>query len=313
MVNMKYDNQISFHMDALIRPDMQQWLMEHFINVSMDLEGFGNFIFIDNYIDDSYKLFYDEYSMYSYEEIREKVDSYFIEQLVRGAYIFINIDRYYISVNEYTEKQHFVHPILLVGLSKDHTICHCIDFSPSKGRVYLDIPYPELLTSFHKSVEYYQYGSGAGILEECVVSFILKSAFRHGQSNRNHTHYDFRLNRFAAEIHDYITGNVRSGLQPDIYPKNDSHTYYGIKVYDIIYTLYKRSLTENPRMAFKTVYDLALHKKLLKERLQYIQKMYMLSDTALKAIQKYDVVVQKTEEIQTVRFGGNMHTDALRL
>lgn len=306
VLELKYDSQISFHLDALLRPDMQQWLMEHFINISMKVEGFGNVDFIDNYIDDSYKLFFDEYTIRSYAEIRDIAETYFADQLKRGNYLFINIDRYYISVNDYTEKEHFVHPILVVGLKDNDTIYHCIDFSPSKGRVYLDIPFGELITSYHKASEYYHYGSGIAILEESVISFRLKSAFRYGYKERDHKHDSFDIRRFTSELHDYLTGTVRANREPEVYQKSDRRICFGIRVYDALCAQYQRHLKEGGCLAFKSIYDFALQKKLIQERLQYIARLYRLSDTAIASIQAYNMVVKKTEALPLLNLKYNI-------
>lgn len=45
----------SFHLVAILRPDMYQWFYEHFINVSVKCGRTAFFEFVDNYIDYSYK------------------------------------------------------------------------------------------------------------------------------------------------------------------------------------------------------------------------------------------------------------------
>ena len=85
------DTEPSFHLAAFMRPDMYQWLYEHFVNVSLRCEATAFYEWTDNYIDQSYRFIYESRIVYKFTDIKVNVNTFMQNMIDNDYYIFTYI------------------------------------------------------------------------------------------------------------------------------------------------------------------------------------------------------------------------------
>ena len=301
------DTEPSFHLAAFMRPDMYQWLYEHFVNVSLRCEATAFYEWTDNYIDQSYRFIYESRIVYKFTDIKVNVNTFMQNMIDNDYYIFTYIDRYHVTSNDYYEKYHFVHPLMITGYDDDEGFI-CIDFDPRHGPVKMSIKYNEFEKAFADCEYYYEYGAYADILKEIAVcikpndSFITPS----NTGRRQYAHYVFSINRFTPELHDYLYGIPRSGASYKPFRYGSVRLVYGIHTYDELLRYFDIFVENRYSLRFKTLHDFTLHKWMLQTRLNYVADMYDISDTCREAINEYNEVYNKAERLRLLNIKCNM-------
>ena len=140
------ETRLSFHLSTVLNEERYGWFYEHFINIR--IAGNKDVIvdFIDNRIDDSYRLLFSERICYDVDMIKNDNDLVLILQdhVNRKFYSYLWVDKYEIPDTEEYHVYTFVHPVLVYGYDDQKKIFNIINFTWSKGSYIQEVPYESI-------------------------------------------------------------------------------------------------------------------------------------------------------------------------
>ena len=302
------DTEPSFHLAAFMRPDMYQWLYEHYINISLRCGTCAFLEWVDNYIDQSYRFMYDSRQVFSFDEVRDNTIDFIKSKIDQNFYIFTYNDKFHISTNGYYHKWHFVHPLIVTGYDEELASFICIDFDPRHGPVRINILYSEFTLAVLDCEKNYMCGAWLGILNTMFVCIRLNQSFiaPTDSGRRRHAHYAFSLDRFISELRDYLYGIPRAGQPYEPFQYQPTLVVYGVRVYDELLRHFDRFVEDKVALRFKVLHDFVLHKWMLWQRLSYICDRYDVSETCLDAVKAYENIYRKAEHLRLLNLKCNM-------
>lgn len=205
----------------------------------------------------------------------------FVKHLVKEYYIFVWIDHYCISVSEFYNKIHDIHPVLIYGYDSVNNKYICKIFSSNKG-VYSEYIFSEEVHTAINSAKLYIPKT----IDDSQVSFFKTRKFS--------GNYLFDSPRFIRELYNYINGIGDSEhlyfyfrFMPEITRKGN---HYGVNVikafakalindykfdhdvdYRVLHLVY-----EQVNLMYKRLVYLSYEKDLIKEFSEVIDKFRIL-------------------------------------
>ena len=137
------DARFSFHLQAILRPQLFGWFYTHFIDFCMSNEG--QIFYYDDQTDESYRKFFCSRIVNNYREILADSEycSLMKSRLDKGYYHFVWVDKFYVPGSDEYEKYHFVHPVMLYGYEGEDFVI--LNFSGERGNIHCRVPQKALM------------------------------------------------------------------------------------------------------------------------------------------------------------------------
>ena len=287
-ISTKPETRLSFHLSTVLNEERYGWFYEHFINIRIAGDNDIFIDFLDNKIDESYRSLFSERICYDVNMIKDDNELVHILQghVNRKFYSYLWLDKYEIPDTEEYHMYSFVHPVLVYGYDDQKEKFNIINFTWSKGSYIQEIPYESIKKAYalmRKYVDNYYHIIGG----HTVLTGYKLSATAGKQP--------FSLNRFLVELSNYIYS--RGDNLAEQTPTEYMTCEYGLNCYKkLLYVC--DNVSSGVQLAFKSLFDLNLHKQYLYQRLCYIRERYYVSDKTDKYIDMYKQVSQIFNMIQ---------------
>lgn len=287
-INTKQETCLSFHLSTVLDEAMYPWFYEHFINIKVLGETDIFMEFVDNAIDDSYRSLFSERLCYDADMIKDENELVDIlkDHVNRKFYSYLWLNKYEIPETEEYHNYSFVHPVLVYGYDESHETFHIINFTWSKGSYVQEVPYESIKKAYalmRNNLEYYFHIMGGHTVLTCY------------KLNPVAGKQTFSLNRFLVELSNYIYSRGDNITEHN--PAEYVTCEYGLNSYKrLIYVC--DHVSEGAWLAFKSLFDLNLHKQYMYQRLCYVRDKYYLSEKIEEYIDKYKRVPQIFNMIQ---------------
>lgn len=287
-ISTKSDARLSFHLSSVLSEERYGWFYEHFINIGIYGERDVFINFIDNAIDDSYRSLFSERICYEADVIKDENELIDIlkAHVNRKFYSYLWLDKYEIPETAEYHTDSFVHPVLVYGYDDSNEIFNIINFTWSKGSYVQEVPYESIKSAYilmRNNIEHYFHMIGG---------HTVLTAYKLNPTAGKQT---FSLNRFLVELSNYIysRGDNISEHNPTEYITCE----YGLNGYKkLLYVC--DHVASGAWLAFKSIFDLNLHKQFMYQRLCYIRDRYYVSEKTEKYIDMYKRVSQIFNTIQ---------------
>ncbi len=293
------DTRLSFHLSTILSKERYSWFYERFTNIK--IIGTKNvFIdFMDNIIDDSYRSLFSERICYNFNKLTDenRLLNILKEKLNNDFYSYLWLDKIEIPDTDEYHNYHFYHPVMVYGYEEKAKLFHIINFTGSKGILFQKVQYDSLMSAYKEMITNSTHSDF--ILPDTIVLTSYKV-------NKNAGKYPFSLANYLIQLGDYIFSRANNigGENTDSYVE----AIYGLNVYDkLIYVC--DNISEGARIAFKSLFDLNIHKKYMYDRLCYIQNEYYVSQEFSNYVNTFKRVVQIFNTIQML----NMKYQAVKL
>lgn len=289
-INMKPETRLSFHLSTVLSEDRYPWFYEHFINIKVWGESKVYMDFVDNIIDESYRALYSERVCYTSKMIpnEEQLIHILTDIIDRKFYSYLWLDKFEIPDTVEYHNYHFVHPVLVYGYDDAERVLYILNFTWSKGSYLQKVSYEDIKKAFllmNEQIENNFHMMGG---DTVLISY---------KVNQNIGKQQFNIKCYLNELGNYIFS--RSDSIAENYPDHYVTCEYGLNGYKkLLYVC--DHVSDGLEIAFKSLFDLNLHKQYMYERLCYILDKYDISFKTAEHIKKYSRVVQIFETIQTL-------------
>ena len=251
------DARFSFHLQAILRPQLFGWFYTHFIDFCMSNEG--QIFYYDDQTDESYRKFFCSRIVNNYREILADSEycSLMKSRLDKGYYHFVWVDKFYVPGSDEYEKYHFVHPVMLYGYEGEDFVI--LNFSGERGNIHCRVPQKALMEGI-ANVFPENPDAPYTFVTETVTCFRLSELVQ----------IPYSITELTDQLRAYL------GIPYPDRVVSMSHAFghvHGISCYDYILS----RLKEGKKITFKALYDLEYHKEHLIGCFEYLQKYYKIS------------------------------------
>ena len=259
-INMKPETRLSFHLSTVLSEDRYPWFYEHFINIKVWGESKVYMDFVDNIIDESYRALYSERVCYTSKMIpnEEQLIHILTDIIDRKFYSYLWLDKFEIPDTVEYHNYHFVHPVLVYGYDDVERVLYILNFTWSKGSYLQKVSYEYIKKAFllmNEQIENNFYMMGG---DTVLISY---------KVNQNIGKQQFNIKRYLKELSNYIFS--RSDSIAENYPDHYVTCEYGLNGYKKLLDVCDH-VSDGLEIAFKSLFDLNLHKQYMYERLCYI-------------------------------------------
>ena len=256
--------QINPNLGIILTANMTGWFFERYVNIFM----VGTTVdYIDNV---NYNATLLHRRRYSYKEINSLGVVNVIERTINNnMYMHLWVDEMYIPCSVRYNRCHFVHPLMIYGYDDEKQIIKTVFFDILSGQILVDISYQDIILATLDLALFYNIGGSNHTLDETALVYELSP---HLKSN-------FHLEVFAQQLCNYICCETDPGWEwytscrAGVFDSNEK--IYGIQIYlQLINYLQSPELIN--AINYKALHDFIFHKKIMFERLVYIQQNFFL-------------------------------------
>ena len=198
----------------------------------------------------------------------EGITDFIVECIDQGYYLYFTVDSFYINIYQAYQVFHFIHPLLVYGYSLDKKVFYVADNCHDGKYSYETVAFEQLVQGYDEAVNYD---------EEFYLDAvnIVKYQKRDRFYNWHHD-YTFDVNLVKSTIEDYLSskGLVEHGMVP-LKKKKKETLVYGVECYDYLLNYLKN--LDQYKYDHRTFFVLYEHKKIMTERIRYMQDNGYLS------------------------------------
>ena len=292
------DTKLSFHLNTILSKERYPWFYERFTNIKIIGTNEVLIDFVDNIIDDSYRPLFSERVCYDYNMLSEdELVDILKEKLNGDFYSYLWLDKIEIPDTDEYHNYHFNHPVMVYGYDEEEKVFHIINFTGSKGVFFQKIQYASLVAAYKEMIK------NQSLINPISSDTIVLTSYK---VNKNAGKYQFNLANYLIQLSDYIFSRADNiGGECN---RSYIETTYGLCVYEkLIYIC--DNIADGARIAFKSLFDLNIHKKYMYDRLCYIRNEYDVSKGFADYVDSFQRVVQIFNTIQLL----NMKYQAIKL
>lgn len=280
------DARFSFHLQAILRPQLFGWFYTHFIDFCMSNEG--QIFYYDDQTDESYRKFFCSRIVNNYREILADSEycSLMKSRLDKGYYHFVWVDKFYVPGSDEYEKYHFVHPVMLYGYEGEDFVI--LNFSGERGNIHCRVPQKALMEGI-ANVFPENPDAPYTFVTETVTCFRLSELVQ----------IPYSITELTDQLRAYL------GIPYPDRVVSMSHAFghvHGISCYDYILS----RLKEGKKITFKALYDLEYHKEHLIGCFEYLRKYYEISEQSGEAVEGLKKVLGLLERSRLLCMKHNM-------
>jgi hypothetical protein len=195
---------------------------------------------------------------------------FLIDSIDLGNYIFLYLNRFYISTNWAYNRVHDMHDIFIYGYDKQKKMFYIADFNGRSTYSHLEASFSEVEKAF-KTVN---LSTVDDFLQGAVL--ISPTEFKGYNPNRNRIITFFK--EYYLSIPSYTGYSYSSGYRFDI-EQNIHEFCFGMDIYKLLrnyLTLYTQKKTGQDFKGFHVLFD---HKSLMLMRIKYLSDIGYLKDS----------------------------------
>ena len=268
---------------------------------------------------ETYNWFYSSYLQISWEKSKNRVDLYgvnpyikhkrnykinngniinFVKSLlVKGYYVYVGIDDFYVPFRTPHNKMHNIHPSVVIGYNDNLQIFKIAGFDNKNIYRITDILYAEFFDAYNST--YYENNK----LRTSELRTINYKKWRNYKFNKNVLKkilidYIESENSYYKVIYSNIFFKTYRYIARKVFSKFDNNKEYGMKFYNN-FIEYIHNLNGYSNFDMATFQIFCEHKKLICSRIEYfIENNYIINDQELycncKNIKHKAVVLKNT-------------------
>ncbi|GAV12345.1 hypothetical protein [Paenibacillus sp. NAIST15-1] len=199
---------------------------------------------------------------------------FIIDCINLGYYIYLIVDEYYISASWAYKKQSFTHDLFVFGYNKSLKKFNIAD--NFKHGIYA-----------YNTCSFYELQKAYSSLKNADEDYLGFNGCVRLYNINPKVIYEFNIDLVIDSINDYLVGKS-TPREPEHYRKN---YVFGINVYNYMRDYLKAVHKECDLRAFHTLFE---HKKLMLQRIQFMEKLGFLENSGL-IYDDYSAVKNKCE------------------
>lgn len=235
---------------------------------------YGNFIqlvYRDRVVEFGYSINADDFPWLLVEPSKDKLEKAdFLEHLLfklnEESYIYLFVDKFYLSYSAYFNKEHFSHDLLLHGFNKKTKIFHASGYDKKNQYTFFEIPFEEIFAGWYSEF------NGTKLM-----TFLKYKRYKYD----NYAIYSSKFD--LIKLHDLVNKHQNS-----ISFNNNHLTNYfaGLDVYRIMLYDLKYCTKTNSFIDVRSYQAIWEHKTLMTERLVYFSAEMELDTEDLLSLAK---------------------------
>lgn len=278
-LNIAYDLSI-----LLINPWFDEWRYENFINVYAQ-SWFGNTFYRVDYLD-SNRFYGDllERRSFSKNDIKPEELISFIKNKIRYDCCYVNIfalDEYYLSPRPSYMERHYVHEILVYGYDDGTEELDVLGYDVTGKFTSFKYNYNEVVRAYIGAIE-----NAPNYPDDAIQ--LIKPRYIYKR-------YNFKLNRFVAELRNYIN-SFEDDKKLFYTLAGEYDTYYGIDTFKNMCRVMKEQ--NGTRIDMADIHVYYEHKKNLLSKFNFIDRKYYMDEIYKDLLAEYKSVVLKANKLR---------------
>lgn len=277
--------QINPNLAVILANNMMGWYYERYVNIFMDETHID---YVDNV---NYEGVVTKIRVFPYTEIVGNVQTIIKNAIECGHFLHIWADEYYIEYSTRYKRKHFVHPLMIYGYDDVSAKFKAIFFDIRRGQIFIDVTYTQFFESVKNVRAYYCLGGN----DDAIKQTITECKFVKEAKGIFHLNVLLRqLKNYLYCTTDYLTSWYtlsRPGLC------ESSNVIYGIQIYQQLIKFLSLPKEYIP-IHYKAIHDFISHKKVILERLKYIENEYDCGEYFRKLINDFEKHCRKLEQIR---------------
>ncbi|WP_370749229.1 hypothetical protein [Eubacterium sp.] len=273
-------------MIILGEPHLKEWYYEHFINIYA--QCWDEILFRVDFLDSS-RYFGDVIECCAVPLSESKnlnITEYVVEAIDKGYCVNIfTIDEYYLSNSNCYNKEHFIHETLVYGYNKEEKVFNIVGYDKQDRFCRFEYKINEVEKAFKSGVENAPY---------YLVDSLHKIKIRHF-----FTDYEFSLNNFIVELEKYLF-SLSDKKKKFFSLASEDETFYGEECYKMMIK-HLENYIENKTdldityLCYHFFYE---HKKMIIERLNFVDEKYKLGKDFAALICEYNDIVKRANNVR---------------
>jgi hypothetical protein len=185
-----------------------------------------------------------------------------------GYYIYLNVDEYYIPSRENTLKRHFSHDVMINGFDSEARALSIYGFTDRRRLECVNMEYAEFSKAYSSLRE----------IEPDLLQVVLYRLNRDAE-------FSFDIGGFCEQLEEFLQGSNSSMRFRAL--RTPWERIYGIKAYDHLIEYIDECLCNSAKIEVKIFHFLYEHKKLMKDRLEFMLENAIISNRGILAEWKY--------------------------
>lgn len=267
--------QINPNLGIILTQDMEGWFLERYVNIFM----IGSIIdYVDNV---NYNSMILHRRCYPNNEVQSMgIINIIQNEIDNNNYLHIWVDEKHIPASNKYLSKHFVHPLMVYGYDKENEIVKAVLFNAYKGQILVNINYQDMINATTDLDKYYMLGGSDVALKTTASAYCLSPYIKS----------EFHIDVFAQQLKNYICCTSEPGWEwysscrAGVFESREK--IFGIQIYkQFVKYLSSPDLVNNVK--YKALHDFVSHKKIILDRLLYIQQNYPTPCTYNKLVQQF--------------------------
>lgn len=280
--------QINPNLGIILTQDMEGWFLERYVNIFM----IGTIIdYVDNV---NYNSMILHRRCYPHDEVRSTgIINIIQKEIDQNNYLHIWVDEIYLPASDKYQANHFVHPLMVYGYDSEKEIIKAVFFNAYKGQILVDIHYQHIINATADLENYYLHGGSDVSLKATATSYCLSPYIKS----------TFHLEVFSQQLKNYICCTSEPGWEWYLSCRagvfESSEKIFGIQIYkQLIKYLSSPDLINDVR--YKALHDFISHKRVILDRLLYIQQNFPTPPIYSKLVEKFTSSYQSMERMRLI-------------
>ncbi len=261
------------------------WYYCNFINIR-----YRKYCYFD-YTD--YQSFYQplfECTSLPYRDIaRANRQEIFVDALAHDHYIYVWVDKFYISASPHFQNNHDIHPLLIYGYDLEKAVYHCALFEVSRGVYEAHVSMEETHLAFNSAKIYSIPPAYDGLplrFLRCKKDFL---GFNY-----------FYQKRLLQELYQYWQGigSVQGYHTMHFRQPEGSVDVYGLDVTKLLIDCIRQHPGPGSVFDYRVMHMVTENKQLIAERLLHLAETEELSPITIEQIQQYVSLAERCRTMQ---------------
>ncbi|HEX3045261.1 MAG TPA: amino acid adenylation domain-containing protein [Bacillota bacterium] len=272
----------------LTDPNLHPWYFERFLNIfsTLDHEGFLTLDYLEVWA--PYREIINEISLGTEMLEREPdIINFAIDNINRGYYPSIAVDEYYCPGKQKYQKVHYIHHALVYGYDNNERILKTVGYDVAGILTGINFTYDVFTEAYELGKLYYQEAAPWASRTAAQLFF----------SNGFNAPYPFDANKVIQGIHNYLFSTSEEATTYFWNLKRERVTY-GFDVYDVVIHHFKNFLEGKFTTDYRAIHLLAEHKKVIAQRLEYINARYPMDGRFLELYGAYLKIADQFNDLR---------------
>lgn len=247
---------------TFLKPDKNQWLLEHFTNIYL-MMGTDGYVWVDYLEDLLFPHNVIDYIMIEAGEMEKIVDMepYLLNLVDENFCLMFFIDEFDVGGTAYYRKSHRITQILVYGYDQEKREIYVVGFDKTRKFTELVYDYQDVLSSYNKCL---RNRKGRPFWEDKYNVILLRDKDPEMVYKADPNVVYDQIKKFF-----YSEGSVED-LRPEIRIERGEIAYYGMRAQEELINNFQKLYEGGFVLDFRYIYLLAEHKKEMLKKIKFI-------------------------------------------